>query len=144
MRLDPGTLPRDRPSELVELLRLGIILAYVDARLVLLPQSRNRAWIFRQGNGKGSTPCPARLRRISRIAELLRTAARFRLRSASPCLCLALTLRISRAPLGLRASLVCGARRLQGAVEAHAWLLVGAARIDPYGTSRSFKEFERI
>jgi hypothetical protein len=73
-------------------------------------------------------------------------AARFRLRSGTPCLCLALALRERLVPLGLRASIVYGARKrydASGGIDAHAWLMLGETAIDPSGGSGTFKAFSR-
>jgi hypothetical protein len=149
MRPDLVSLRRYGPSDLVELARLWAILAYVDARLGLMPTSWNRRWLFREeaagDPGRRVNPGPKTLSRISSLLPLLRIAARFRLRRGSPCLCLALALRARLDAFGQRTALVYGARRRMApgrAIEAHAWLQLGATRLDPFESSAGFIEFE--
>ncbi len=135
---------RSNPSVLIELCRLWCILLYVDARLGLLPARWNRRFLFRRGSEAAATPGPAILAKLARIAALLRLATRYRLRSGSPCLCLALALKARIYPLGLRASVVYGARKrsdISRGIDAHAWLELGTARIDPGGDLKSLRAF---
>jgi len=144
MRLDPKAFRRYRPTALLELSRLWLILLYVDARLKVWPQSWNRAWLFGGRKENGTKPGPRTLRKLNGIATLLRTAARFRLRTGTPCLCLSLALRTRSVPLGLHPSLVYGARKRRaasGGIDAHAWLKFGSIGIDPLGSSEIFSEF---
>jgi hypothetical protein len=135
---------RHSPAQLLEILRLWLTLAYVDARLGLLPSSWNRSWLFR-GRSHASATIGTRTReRISALALLLRSVARFRVRKATPCLSLALALRSRLAPLGIKPWLIYGARRASGTsgiIDAHAWLELDGIKLDPYGSSNSFSPF---
>jgi hypothetical protein len=137
---------RYNPAVLIELCRLWLILFYVDVRLELLPPRWNREFLFRKERDGAATPGPRTLAKLSKIVILLRTAARFRLRSGSPCLCLSLALRERLAPLGLRASIVYGARKRSDrskGIDAHAWLVLGEATLDPGGDAISFTAFSK-
>jgi hypothetical protein len=144
MRPKLMAIRRYSPAVFIELCRLWLILLYVDVRLGLLPQRWNRQFLFRKKRNGYATPGLRTLAKLSRIVVLLRIAARFRLRSDSPCLCLSLALRGRLAPLGLHASLVYGARRRSdssGGIDTHAWLVLGAVTLDPGGNATSFTAF---
>lgn len=152
MRLEPKAINRPnlaifyryRPAAFLELFRLWLILLYVDARLKICPPSWNRCWLSGGWKKTGIKPGPRTLRKLDRIAALLRTASRFRLRKATPCLCLSLALRARSVPLGLHPTLVYGARKRRApyeGIDAHAWLKFGLIRLDPLGASECFNEF---
>jgi hypothetical protein len=146
MRLDPKVFLRYRPVVLLELLRLWFILLYIDTRLKLYPPSWNRFWLSAAREETGTMPGPRTLRKLYGIAVLLRTASRFRIRTATPCLCLSLALRARLAPLGLHPTLVYGVRKssaASGGIDAHAWLKFGISVFDPLGSSESFNEFSK-
>jgi len=148
----PAAWRRYRPSELAELARLWLILAAVDLRLSLPGELSASGWILCR-RGKLSSrrdvgaPGPRSLAEAERLASLARTAARFRLRSAAPCLVLALALRHRLHAMGLEPRLELGARRRTGtwgAIDAHAWLRIGDRIIDPLGEAPAFKRLESI
>jgi len=144
MRIDSRAIVRRPFLDLLEIVRLWTIIAYVDARLALLPLSRDRGWLFGRAGVVSPNPGPRTIAKACRLAELSRIAARYRLRRRSPCLCLALALRARLGADGISAWICYGARRRSGealSIDAHAWLSLGSFRIDPYGSSSSFNEF---
>jgi hypothetical protein len=146
IRLSRRALAYLRPPQALELLRLWLILLYVDLRLILLPLALNRAWLFPRDAEEAPSPGASMKKRIQGILPLIKALSRFRIRSASPCLVLALALRARLAPLGLKPALVYGGRRVEGkpgSFTAHAWLRLGSFRMDPFGAAPLYGEFSR-
>ena len=136
----PGAWRSYGPSELAELARLWLILAAVDLRLALPGERSARAWILggrgerrarrsekRTQRGVGA-PGPRALAEAERLAALARTAARFRLRSATPCLVLALALRHRLSSMGLEPRLELGSSEAAGDPRRHRRARLAKAR----------------
>ncbi len=135
-RLRRRTLP-----ELAEICRLALTMLYVDARLILLPQGLNRVWLHLK-TIDARTPGARSREAIKRLVPLSRVAARYRIRRGNSCLVLSLALRARLAAMGLPSEIVYGIRKsspASPAIDAHAWLRLGAYSIDPFGLSASFK-----
>jgi hypothetical protein len=134
------------PEEILEMARLWLLLALVDARLFLFPLAWNRAWLFSRDKGSGVPPTTARIERAKGCARLIKRVACYRLRRGSACLAIALALRLRLRRIGIGAALVYGARRSPGGgrrVEAHAWLDLGGVVIDPLDTVAGFFPFKK-
>jgi len=128
--------------DMVEAVRLRVILTAVSLRL-RLPQRWNRRWLSSRPDRAEPTPGPETRNKIERFVRLTRIVASPRFARGMTCLRRSLALRCRLSRFGVRAGLVYGARKVEGRTQAHAWLEVGALKIDSYGTDSSFSPFQR-
>ena len=129
-------------GDMIEVVRLRGILVAVDLRL-RLPAVLNRRWLSPAVQAMGNTPGAHTARKLERLSRLTRIAASRRFGEEMTCLRRSLALRYRLGRMGVRARLVYGMGKSEGRTRAHAWLEIGNATIDTYGTHGRYGVFHR-